>query len=106
MSELKPCPWCDSVKLFDSENEVMCRNCGAHGPKSFDDESERTSVELWNTRHIDPRIDRLEALINLLISESKSLLNCYEDMDLDMQFCKRDLKDAIGKAEATKGNKS
>lgn len=49
MTELKPCPFCDSEDLTHYNAYVLCNACNANGPDST---AEVTSAAVWNKRAV------------------------------------------------------
>jgi len=58
MSELKPCPFCNSTNIGTFDKVIWCVDCYAEGPSGRDEER---CVTLWNTRAPDPAVTALQA---------------------------------------------
>jgi hypothetical protein len=75
MSDLKPCPWCNSTDVepndYGADEYFVCRKCNAYGP--IDDED----GTLWNTRAapapavaaLQAEVARLRAALQAMVDE-------------------------------------
>lgn len=56
-TELLPCPFCGSVKVYRDRYSVRCDNCGTEGPSRM--EGEEQMDRAWNKRSTLPPSGKL-----------------------------------------------
>ena len=101
MSDLKPCPFCDgeptqyaSKNQSDNLDAVGCFVCGVDG----------MTVDEWNTRASDKRIEQLEkenAELKGLLKKASMLLGSAPDFSADELGESWELSDKINKVVRT-----